>query len=198
MTASYRHGNQGVVARGENAQILPPADGTANEQDVVDDGPQDRRPHVSRRRLPGISVPGSVSVAVAVVGRGKGGLDAAPEARQAHDVAEGVHGEDGEQAAGAQEQKGGVGAEEGGVGELEEGAQEARGHGLVRVREAELVEVVHVREPEDDGREEDGARHRRPRQEHQGHRGRAEEDLFREGALRGVGGSGQFFVCMVM
>lgn len=80
-----------------------------------------------------------------------------------------MDGEDGEEAAGAEEEEGGVGAEEGGVGELEEGAQEGRSDGLVRVGEAELVEVVDVREAEDDGREEDGARHGRPGQEHQGH-----------------------------
>ena len=94
------------------------------------------------------------------------GLDAAPQARQAHDIAERMHDEDGEQAAGAQEQEGRVRAEQGRVRELEERAQQSCDDGLVRVRHAELVEVVEVREPEDHRREEDGARHGGLGQEH--------------------------------
>lgn len=89
-----------------------------------------------------------------------------------------MDGHGGEQAPRAQKDKGGVGAEEGRVAELEGGAQQGGGQGHARVGDAELVQVVRVREPEDERRYEDGPRQGGARQHHQGHGGGAEEDLF--------------------
>jgi hypothetical protein len=47
--------------------------------------------------------------------------------------------------------------------------------------------VVHVREPEDDGGEEDGVGRGGAGEEHQGRGGGAEEDFFGYGALGGGG-----------
>ena len=110
-------------------------------------------------------------------------LHTSPETRKTHAVAKGVHDADGGQAAGPEEEEGGVGPEQGRVGQLEDGAQDGRGDGDPRVRDAELVEVVDVRQPEDERREEDGPGHRCPGDEHQRYRGRSEEDFLGYGAL---------------
>ena len=78
-------------------------------------------------------------------------LDSAPQLRQAHTIAKGVDGADGQQRARADEDEGRVGAKEGGVDELEDGAEEGGLGGDLGVGEAELVEVVDVGEAEDDG-----------------------------------------------
>ena len=68
-----------------------------------------------------------------------------------------MHGKHGQQAAGADEDEGRVGTKKGGEAELEDGPQERGENGDARVLQPELVEVVDVREAEDDGRVEDGA-----------------------------------------
>ena len=60
--------------------------------------------------------------------------------------------DDAQQATRAQEEEGGVAAEQRGVGELQQRSQHGVHDGRARVRDAELVEVVRVRQPEDDGR----------------------------------------------
>lgn len=94
-----------------------------------------------------------------------------------------MHGAHGGQRAGAHKQEGGVRAEQRRVAQLEGGAQQRGGGGHLRVGEAELVEVVHVREAEDDGREEDGLGWRGLGEEEERRGGGAEEDFFGYGAL---------------
>lgn len=159
------HGDQSIPTLSQGPQLPPPRHSPNNQQHIVRNRPPPRE--------------GDRLSAARVVHA----LNPAPDARQPHAVAENVDAKGGEQAARAQEDEGGVGAEEGRVAELENGAQQRRGEGHARVRDAELVQVVDVREPEDERGDEDGADERGARQDHQGHRGGAEEDLLGQGAL---------------
>jgi len=82
-------------------------------------------------------------------------LHAAPEAREADPVAEGVDEDDGVEGAGADVDKCGEPAEEGRVGKLEERAEQNGEEGRVGVGESEFVEVVDMCDAEvkwcDDG-----------------------------------------------
>lgn len=158
------HGNQSIPTLSQSPKLPPPPHSPNNQQHVVRDRPPPRE--------------GDRPAARAVPA-----LDAAPDARQAHAVAQHVHAKGGEQAPRAQEDEGGVGAKEGRVAQLEDGAQERRGEGHARVGDAELVQVVDVREAEDERGDEDCAREGGARQDHERHRGGAEEDFFCQGAL---------------
>lgn len=116
------------------------------------------------------------------------GADPAPQPGQAHPVAEGVGDDGGGQAGGADEDEGAEEAEERGVGELEERACDAGDDGRVRVRDAELVEVVHVGDAEVERRHEDGRRRRDVGGQVQRDDERAPDQLFGGRALRGCDG----------
>lgn len=133
------HGDQSIPTLSQSPQLAPPRHSPNNQQHVIRNSPPQRE---------GDRLPAARTVHT---------LDAAPDARQPHAVAQDVDGKGGEQAARAQEDEGGVGAEEGRVAELEDGAQQGRGEGHARVRDAELVQVVRVREAEDERGDEDGA-----------------------------------------
>ena len=120
-----------------------------------------------------------------------------PQAWQAHPVAEGVAQDHAPEAAGAEEDERGVPAEDGGVAELEEGREQGGQPGRARVRQLELVAVVDVRDAEVERGEEDEAELAGGgvglAKEGEGEEEGAEEELFRERALRiGKGGGFSF------
>lgn len=153
------HGDQGIPALSQGPQLPPPRHGPDDQQHVISNRPP---------------VPERDPAAAA---------DAAPDARQAHAVAEHVHGKGGGQAPRAEEDERGVGAEEGRVAQLKDRAQQGGGEGHARVGDAELVQVVRVREAKDERGDEDCAGEGGARQDHERHRGGAEEDLLGQGAL---------------
>ncbi|QSZ30710.1 hypothetical protein DSL72_000268 [Monilinia vaccinii-corymbosi] len=165
-------------ARGQNPQVLPPIVRADDQERIIRQGPEDAQIRVVAAR----------DILALLAGRGDIGAhhrvcvddaaDAAPEAGEAHPVAERVHAYDGQQAAGAEVEEGGVAAEERGVGELEEGAGDGAGEGAVRVRDAVFVEVVQVGEAEDDGSEEDDDGGGGLGEEEQRHGCASEEDFF--------------------
>jgi hypothetical protein len=66
-----------------------------------------------------------------------------------------MHQYDGQETSGTQKEEGGVGAKHGSISELEDGAYESKPDGDIGVCHSELIEMVHMGEPEDDGDEED-------------------------------------------
>ena len=160
------------------------------EEDVVHDGPRDVQPAASGV----LWRPGSGGVGHGLVLDPRRGsvrsygceallsLHAAPEAREADPVAEGVDEDDGVEGAGADVDEGGEPAEEGGIGELEEGAKEDGEEGCVGVGESEFVEVMDVGDAEVEGRDEDCGGGGDVGEEVDGDEDRAEEDFFCDGA----------------
>jgi hypothetical protein len=127
-------------------------------------------------------------------------LHAAPEAREADPIAEGVDEDDGVEGAGADVDEGGEPAEESRVGELEERAEQDGKQRRVGVCKRELVEMVDVGDAEVERCDEGCRRWGDFGEEVDGNEDGAEEDFFGDGAgnvvtvtnprEKGCGGSG--------
>lgn len=87
-------------------------------------------------------------------------VQASPDPRQAHPIAKTMRQHHADRAARPHEHEAGEPAEEGGVRELEQGLRDGDGERDPRLREPDLVQVVHVRDGEEERGQQDGLRRR--------------------------------------
>lgn len=106
------------------------------------------------------------------------------QSREPHPIAKCMRQDRRVHIAGADEDKGGEEAEQGGVGELEQRAQDGEERRRLRVRQAELVQVVHVCDAEVERGEEDDALGGEVGEDVEGDDEGAPDELFADGTLR--------------